>query len=51
MEDAENTPSNCDFQDSNSGTKLLYKCEAKADTSNIKQIKIEPSFYFDNQKS
>ena len=50
LQDAENIQSNCDLQDSNSGTKLQYKCEVETDTSNIKQIKIEPSFYFDNQK-
>ena len=50
LQNTENIQSDCDLQDSSSGTKLQYKCEAETNTSNIKQIKIEPNFNFTNQK-
>ena len=40
---------NCTLQESDSKIKLQYKCEAEADNSNIKQISIEPNFYFEGQ--
>ena len=40
---------NCTLQESYSKIKLQYKCEAEADNSNIKQISIEPNFYFEGQ--
>ena len=36
------------LQNSNNG-KLQYKCEVQSDTSNIKQITIEPNFNFEGQ--
>jgi hypothetical protein len=42
----ETTETTCTLQDSDSEKKLQYKCEAQADTANIKQIQIQPNFTF-----
>ena len=49
LRNLETTETICTLQDSSSGKKLQYKCEAQADTSNIKQIQIQPNFTFSDQ--
>ena len=49
LRNLETTGTICTLQDSSSGKKLQYKCEAQADTSNIKQIQIQPNFTFSDQ--
>ena len=48
LRNLETKDSVCTLQNSNNG-KLQYKCEVQSDTSNIKQITIEPNFNFEGQ--
>ena len=48
----ENTNGNCTLVDSSqSSNKIQYSCDVIASTSNIKQIKIDPTFTFANQSN
>jgi hypothetical protein len=49
LRNLETTETTCTLQDSSSEKKLQYKCEAQADTANIKQIQIQPNFTFSDQ--
>jgi len=49
LRNLETTETICTLQDASSEKKLQYKCEAQADTSNIKQIQIQPNFTFSDQ--
>ena len=49
LRNLETTETTCTLQDSDSEKKLQYKCEAQADTANIKQIQIQPNFTFSDQ--
>ena len=41
---------NCDLEESNSESMVNYNCKVEADTANIKQIKLQPTFTFSDGK-
>ena len=45
------TEANCTLQKSNYKSKVIYYCEAREDTTNIKEVKVENSFNFISQNN